>query len=133
MAPKFILYNISALILITLLWVSCKNKIDNPIPIPVWEDYDPDSATLTVTVQTQQGVFMVGSFVYLALNKDSLDKGILVRSASTNAVGRALFNRLYPRKYWAVCYARRDSLSLSGRFNIQLPPYAIRDTILTVH
>jgi len=133
MAPKFILYNISALILITLLWASCKNKIDNPIPLPEWEDYDPDSVTLTVTVQTQQGIFMVGSFVNLALNQDSLDKGILVRSASTNGLGRALFSRLYPGKYWAVCYARRDSVSLSGRFTIQLLPYAIRDTILIVH
>jgi hypothetical protein len=133
MARKFLPYNILALILLNLLLFSCHKDQLDPIPVPVWENYGPDSVTLTVTIQTQQGIFMFGSYVNLALNQDSLNNGLLVRRNITDGVGRVRFNRLYPRKYYSNCFAFFQNQSLYGSFSIQLPPYAIRDTVLIVH
>ena len=132
MVRKFIPY-ILTLVFLTMLWASCHKMEDNPTPVATWEDKGPDSVTLTVTVQSQEGIFMVGSFVNLALNQDSLNNGLLVRRSSTDAVGRAHFDRLYPRKYFSNCFAYYMGQSFFGSFKMQLPPYAIRDTVLIVH
>ena len=123
------------LIILQMLLISChKNELPpDTTPVPQWEDFGPDSVTLTVTVQTQQGIFMIGSYVNLALNQDSLNNGIFVRRVSTDAAGRARFNRLYPRNYYSNCFASYQTYSLYGSFTMQLPPSAIRDTILIVH
>lgn len=135
MVRKNSVIKILPLTLLTMLLISCqKHTIEtDPKPVPPWENFGPDSATLSVTIQTQQGIFMIGSYVNLALNQDSLNNGLMVRRVSTDASGRARFNRLYPRKYYSNCFAYYQTFSLFGSFTMQLPPSAIRDTILIVH
>jgi hypothetical protein len=132
MARNFIPYGLSALIFLTMLWASCNNVPVNPDPVPVWEDKGHDSVTFTVIVKTQQGLYVVGSVVNLALNQDSLNNKLFIRRTSTDGVGRATFKRLYPRKFFSNCFASFQGQSLFGSFTIQLPPGAIRDTVLIV-
>ncbi|MEI7499572.1 MAG: hypothetical protein WCK84_03900 [Bacteroidota bacterium] len=131
MVRKFLIYFLSPLIFLTLFWVSCKKTNPEPTPIPEWENTDPDSATLNVIVQTQQGIFLFGAYVYLYL--DSLNERVLVRTAMTNGAGRVRFARLYPRKFYTKSFATYQGISLNGSFTIQMPPYATRDTILIVY
>jgi hypothetical protein len=134
MVRKNTLLKILLLVFMPMLLISCqKHTVEEDKPIPPWENSGPDSVTLSVTVQTQQGIFMIGSYVNLALNQDSLNNGIYVRRVSTDATGHARFNRLYPRKYYSNCFANYQTFSLYGSFTIQLPPYAVRDTVLIVH
>jgi len=116
-----------------LVFFSCGHKLEPPPnPIPVWVDNDADSATLTLTVETEQGIFLAGQNVNLALSADSLSKDLLVRQTFTDGVGRAIFRQLYPRRIFFNCYAKYASQPLYGIGQINLPPFSIRDTILTV-
>lgn len=126
-------YHLSALLITTILWTSCNKMAENPSPIAVWEDKSADSVTFSVVVQTQVGIFMIGTYVNLALSLDSLNKGLLVRHSSTDGAGRARFNRLYPRQYYSNCFANYLGQSLYASFKIQLPPAANRDTTIIVH
>jgi len=112
---------------------SCNKLEENEPPVAPWENTGPDSARLTVTVQTQSGILMVGSYVNLALSQDSLNKNLLVRRVMTDGVGKAVFSRLYPRKFYSNCFAYIEGKSLFGSFRITIMPYAVRDTVLIVH
>ena len=123
------------LILITgfLVILSCTHKLDPaPNPIPEWIDNDADSATLTITVQTEQGILLAGQFINLALSADSLASVSLIRQGFTDGAGRAIFRKLYPRKIFFNCNATYMSQPLFGSGKINVPPFSIRDTILTV-
>jgi len=133
MAPKpqtwFILLTMVAIFLL-----SCRNTlIPDPQPLPEWEDKSADSTTLTVTVKTQVGTYMVGSYVSLALSTDSLGKDLWVRSSVTDGAGRVRFSRLYPRTYYSNCYAYYNGMTYYGSFHITMPPKAVKDTLLFVH
>ena len=112
---------------------SCNKLEEDENPVTPWENTGPDSARLTVTVQTQAGILMVGSYVNLALSQDSLNKNLLVRRVMTDGVGKAVFSRLYPRKFYSNCFAYIEGKSLFGSFRITIMPYAVRDTVLIVH
>jgi hypothetical protein len=117
-----------------LLMMAGCNKLEvNNDPIPVWEDWDADSATLNVSIQTQGGVFLVGQFVNLALSQDSLNAGHLVRRVSTDGNGRVVFYRLFPGKYYMNCFSTYLGETQYGSGNISLGPYEVRDTLLIVH
>jgi len=126
----------SLLLLITLAAVtlSCSKTVDNETkPLPEWEDKSADSATLAITVETQEGFYMVGSYVDLALSNDSMVNGILVRRSPTNASGRVTFRKLYPRNYFVNCIAYYNGSTYFGNFHTPLPPGSVKDTILFVH
>lgn len=126
----------SLLLLITLVavFLSCKKTVENePKPLPEWEDKSADSATLTITVETQEGFYMVGSYVDLALSNDSMVNGILVRRAPTDGAGKVIFRRLYPRKYFVNCIAYNNGSTYFGNFHTPLPPGSVKDTVLFVH
>lgn len=110
-----------------------KTITPDPQPLPEWEDKSADSATLLLTVETQDGTFMTGSYVNLALSDDSLNKNIWVRRSVTNGAGRISFSRLYPRKYFSNCQAYYNGMTYFGSFHIYLPPGSVKDTVLFVH
>jgi len=133
MAPKpqtwFILLTMVAIFLL-----SCRNTLNpDPQPLPEWEDKSADSATLTVSVQTQDGTFMAGAYVSLALSADSLEKNLWVRRSATDGAGRVRFSRLYPRIYYSNCSAYYNGMTYIGSFHITMPPQAVKDTLLFVH
>ena len=128
------LHSLLFLIMIAALLLSCKKTIDNETkPLPEWEDKSADSATLTITVQTQEGFYMVGSYVDLALSNDSMVNGILVRRAPTDGAGKVIFRRLYPRKYFVNCIAYFNGSTYFGNFQTLMPAGSVKDTVLFVH
>lgn len=125
---------LTAMVIVVYFSFSCKRKINpDPQPLPEWEDKSADSATLSVTVETQDGIFMIGSWVSLALSDDSLNKSNWVRRAITDGGGRVRFSRLYPRKYFSNCQAYYNGMTYFGAFHIQMPPQSVKDTVLFVH
>jgi hypothetical protein len=131
MMRKVIPYLLVAMFVLPLFWSSCKKVEDSP-PVAPWEDLGPDSVTLNMYVLTQQGIQVVGAYVYLYLSLDSLANSLFIRRVNTDGMGCAHFNRLYPRKFIGNCIANYQGMTLHGNFTIQLPPYAIRDTSLIV-
>ncbi len=122
------------LFIVTCFFPSCKNTLNpDPLPVPEWEDKSADSTTLTVTVQTQDGTYMTGSYVSLALSTDSLNRNIWVRRSVTDGAGRVRFTRLYPRIYYSNCYAYYNGMTYYGSFHITMPPRSAKDTLLFVH
>ncbi|NCA75781.1 MAG: hypothetical protein EOM90_05560 [Alphaproteobacteria bacterium] len=119
--------------LLLLILFSCNKIEEEQPPVPAWEDSGADSCTLVVTVQTQEGIYLTSSYVNLALNQDSLNKGLLVRRAVTDGVGKVKFSRLYPLKYFGNCFANIQGQTLFGSFRIAFPPSTKKDTILIVH
>ena len=120
-------------LLLALILFGCNKIEEEQSPVPVWEDTNADSCSLGVTVQTQEGIFLNSSYVNLALNQDSLNKGLLVRRSVTDGVGKVKFSRLYPRRYFGNCFANMQGQSLFGSFRITLPPSSIKDTIIIVN
>jgi len=121
------------LLTISCLFFSCNKLETNNNPLPDFEDTGPDSVTFSVTVQTLEGTMLPGQYVNLAFSQDSMGKNNMVRRAATNAIGRADFPRLYPRRYFFNCYATYLTNIYYGSALIKLQPQDIRDTVLTVH
>jgi hypothetical protein len=112
--------------------ISCNKTTPNSNPIPTWEDNGADSAVLRILVQTQQGQFLIGQYVNLALSLDSLNKKVLVRQTQTNSAGVAVLRKLYPRVIYFNCIAITASGALSGTGHVRLQASSTKDTILTV-
>lgn len=126
-------YSFLCSFLLPLILFSCNKIEEEQPPVPVWEDTGSDSCTLIVTVQTQEGIYLTSSYVNLALNQDSLNKGLFVRRVVTDGVGKVKFARLYPLKYFGNCFANIQGQTLFGSFRIAFPPSTKKDTILIVH
>jgi hypothetical protein len=118
---------------VVLVFFSCNKLENNDKPIPVWENWEADSATLTVSIQTQDGNYIVGQFVNLALTQDSLNNGLFVRRTATDGTGHVLFNRLFPSLYYLNCFSNYQGQMTFGSGKIRLGEYEIRDTILILH
>lgn len=122
-----------SLILISgFLTLSC-NKITDEKPVPEWENTGADSCALNVVVQTQQGLFLSNSYVNLAFTQDSLNQGKYIRRAYSNGVGKAIFRRLYSRKFYSNCFTSYQGIPMFGSMIVFVPPYITKDTILKVN
>jgi hypothetical protein len=117
----------------SLFFISCRKTTSDPIVIPVWEDNSADSAKLSIKVMTPQGMVLVGQYVNLALSTDSLAKKILVRSTPSNTSGSAVFNKLYPRKFYYNCIALNNGITYFGSGSANMLPSSTKDTTLIVY
>jgi len=124
---------ILAFLTVFLLFMSCNKLTTDDNPLPFYEDSGPDSVSLSVTVQTLEGIMLPGQYVNLAFSQDSMGKNLMVRRVATDGIGRAYFPRLYPRRYFFNCYATYLTNIYYGSALIKLNPQDIRDTVLTVH